>query len=64
MCGVFLIFCHLLFFDLSSTDLSNFGINTVLNMPISSEGKRSLLVSDYEMTEEQALIIIPNEQAL
>jgi len=40
------------------------GINTVLNMPISSEGKRSLLVSDYEMTEEQALIIIPNEQAL
>ena len=36
------------------------GINIVLNMPISSEGKRSLLVSDYEMTEEQAFIVIPN----
>lgn len=40
------------------------GINVVLNMPISSEGKRSLLMSDYEMTEEQAKEIVTDEQGL
>ena len=38
------------------------GINTVLNMPISSEGKRSLLISDYDFSEDQAKIIVPDEQ--
>jgi len=38
------------------------GINTVLNMPISSDGKRSLLISDYDFSEDQAKIIVPDEQ--
>jgi HK97 family phage portal protein len=34
------------------------GVNVVLNMPISSDAKSNLLVSEYDMTEEQAQGIV------
>ena len=37
------------------------GINVVLNMPISNEGKAELLRVDYEYTEEQIQMILSNE---
>lgn len=37
------------------------GINVILNMPISNEGKAELLMHDYEYTEEQIQMILSNE---
>ena len=38
------------------------GVNTILNMPISSEGKAELLKDTYDMTDEMAtLISTPNQ---
>jgi len=34
------------------------GVNVVMNMPISSDAKQSLLINEYDMTEEQADIIV------
>ena len=34
------------------------GINVVLNMPISSDAKQRLLISDYDFTEDEAIAIL------
>jgi HK97 family phage portal protein len=34
------------------------GVNVVMNMPISSDAKESLLIDEYDMSEEQAAIIV------
>ena len=34
------------------------GVNVVMNMPISSDAKQSLLINEYDMTEDQAAIIV------
>ena len=36
------------------------GVSVILNMPISAEGKQLLLVSTYDMTEEEAETITTN----
>ena len=34
------------------------GINVVLNMPISSDAKQRLLISDYDFTEDEAVAVL------
>ena len=34
------------------------GVNVVMNMPISSDAKQSLLINEYDMNEEQAAILV------
>jgi phage portal protein BeeE len=38
------------------------GVNTILNMPISEEGKRILLINEYDIPEDVANIIVQNEE--
>ena len=34
------------------------GVNVIMNMPISSAAKQSLLINDYNFTQEQAEVIV------
>ena len=40
------------------------GVNVILNMPISQEGKAELLKCDYEYTDEQIQMILSNESSI
>ena len=40
------------------------GINIILNMPISNEGKKELLISKYNFTEDQVNIIVQDNEAI
>ena len=40
------------------------GINIVLNMPISNEGKKELLISKYNFTEDEVNIIVQDNEAI
>tara|TARA_Y100001972_G_scaffold75196_1_gene91432 strand:- start:8608 stop:9870 length:1263 start_codon:yes stop_codon:yes gene_type:complete len=40
------------------------GVNVILNMPISQEGKAELLKCDYQYTDEQIQMILSNESSI